>query len=577
MEVRAVSDACPGVTVVGLDVHAHADTVPAGKRQSACQAEKVCTALRRDGRGAFHRFAFFVDGIGNIKIPLAQVSVGGLLDLIHRHRTGAGESRRPAGGTDGHGLRFAVAVTVICIAVVRIVCFHGERRGFKRISLLLVTFHVGFGGAAVNHDAYRRADGTAPHAEGTDAGGGGAVIQRGDSERAHIRPIDTAQLALRIGQVRFGGGGNFISYGREGACLFIRHSAGSGDGRNFRLAFRLDGEASLLRRRLLAFAGGHAADVIVLGVSLRGPVNQVRRDGSADGCAGAAAGERHSAGVGVQRPFVEGFHEHVFRRADLAVLHVRRGGVVDFIDRNLARSGDALTGAAAAGRHIEHALLVVRRHGERLVLVLAGDGEVRRVHVGFRGTGDGIPHEAPADGIPLLGAHVRRRSAGDGIDGAVIQRRNVQGLRRHFRLRISIAHVSLRRVGQAIDGKVRSHGEFVFLLCCFAHVVPQRIVLTGHFLYDAIHFFLQIAAFARIHHFLQLYHHAHEAIIVRLLLGISHAIAPRAGVVGIRRTGAVIDHGARQRSCSDVTVVFRAYSHLIGSIDDSVDVSLCFT
>ncbi len=377
--------------------------------------------------------------------------------------------------------------------------------------------------------------------------------------------------------MRFGGGGNFISYGREGACLFIRHSAGSGDGRNFRLAFRFDGEASLLRRRLFAFAGGHAADVIVLGIRLRGTGNQVRRDSSADGCAGAAAGERYSAGIGVQRPFVEGFHDHVLSRVDLAVLHVRRGGVINFVYRNLARSGDALTGAAAAGRHIEHALLVVRRHSERLVLVLAGDGEVRRVHVGFRGTGDGIPHEAPADGIPLLGAHVRRRGAGDGIDGAVIQRRDIQSLRRHFRLRISIPHVSLRCVSQTIDGKVRRHREFVFLLCRFAHVVPQRIVLAGHFLHDVIYFFLQIAAFARIHHFLQLYHHAHEAVIVRLLLGISYAIAPGAGMVGIRRTGAVIDHGARQRSCSDVTVVFRAYSHLIGSIDDSVDVSLCFT
>ncbi len=104
MEVRAVSDACPGMAVVGLDVHAHTDTVPAGKRQSACQAEKVCTALRRDGRGAFRRFAFFVDGIGNIKIARAQIGVGGLLDLIHRHRTGAGESRRPACCADGYGL-----------------------------------------------------------------------------------------------------------------------------------------------------------------------------------------------------------------------------------------------------------------------------------------------------------------------------------------------------------------------------------------------------------------------------------------------------------------------------------------
>ncbi len=429
----------------------------------------------------------------------------------------------------------------------------------------------------MNHNAHRRADGTAPHAESPDAGGGGAVIQRRHRERAHICPIDAAQLALRVRQVRFGGSGNFISYRRERACLFIRHSAGSGDGRNFRLAFRFDGEASLLRRRLIAFAGGHAADVIVLGVSLRGTGNQVRRDGSADGCAGAAAGERHSAGVGVQRPFVEGFHDHVLSRVDLAVLHVRRGSVVNFVYRNLARSGDALTGAAAAGCHIEHALLIVSRHSERLVLVLAGDGEVRRVHVGFRGAGDGIPHEAPADGIPLLGAHVRRRSAGDGIDGAVIQRRDVQSLRRHFRLCISISYMSLRRVGQAIDGEVRRHGELVFLLCCFAHVVRQRIVLTSHFLHDAIHFVLQIAAFARIHHFLQLYHHAHEAVIVWLLLGISYAIAPRAGMVGIRLTGAVIDHGARQRSCSDVTVVFRAYNHLIGSIDDSVDVSLCFT
>ncbi len=331
-----------------------------------------------------------------------------------------------------------------------------------------------------------------------------------------------------------------------------------------------------MRGGLSVFRSRHAADVIVFSVSLRVAGHQVHRNGSADGSADAAAGERHGPGVGVQLPFVSSRNGHSLRCANGAVLRVGGGGVIDLIDGDLARAGDALAGAAAAGRHIEHALFVVGRDGERFVLLIAGEREVCAIHIGFVGGADGIPHEASTDGIALLGAHVRRHDAGDGIDGAIIQRADIQGLGRNGGRCISISHMGLRVVGHAIDGKVRGHSQFIFLRRCFAHIARHGIVRAGHFLHDLVHFVLQISSTGS-HFLFPLRQECNESVDALLLRRRPHVVAPGAGVIRVRAVGAVVSNGTGQRSCSDVTVILRAYKRGIGCVDDSAHVSLCFT
>ena len=574
---RAVPDARMGVAVIGLDIHRRTDGATAGEGKPTGKAEEFRAALSRDSRRAVHRITFLVGAIGNIKIPLAQVCVGGLLDLIHCHGAGAAKGRCAAGCADGYGLRCAIIFAVLGIAIIGIVRLDGELRDFQRIFLFRVAFYIGLGGAFMNHDADGRPHGTAAGAQCADAGGGGAVIQGGHSRRIHIDAIDAAHFTFHIGNMRLCGGGNFISYRREGAGLLIRHGAGGSHRGNAGLAIGFDRKASLLGGGLFIFRSRHAADVIVFGIRLRIAGHQIHRDGSANGSADAAAGERYRPGVGVQLPFVSGHNGHGLRRVDIAVLRIGFGGIVDLIDGDLARAGDALACAAAAGCHIEHALFVVRQDGERFVLVLlAGERKVCAIHIGLVGGADGVPHEASADGIALLSAHVRRHDTGDGIDGAIVQRADIQGLGGNDGRCISISHMGLRVVGHAIDGKVRGHGQFIFLRRRFTYVAGHGIVRAGHLLHDLIHFVLQISS-AGSHFLFPLRQKRNESIDALLLRRRPHMVAPGAGMVRIRPVGAVVGNGAGQRSCSDVTVILRAYSHGIGRVNDSAHVSLCFT
>ncbi len=358
-QAGAVLNACIGVAVIGLNVHAGADAAPTGEGEPAGEAEEFRAALGGDGRRTVHGFPFAIRAIGNIKISFSYIRVSGLGDLVHRHRAGAGELRCAACRADGHRLCGAIAFTVFGIAIVGVFCVHGEPRGFQRVFLFFVPFHVGSRGAFVNHDADGCAHRTAPRAESAYAGGGGAMIERRHSERAHVDAISAFGLGLRIGNMRRCGGGNFAPHRREGTCRFISYRTGGSNCRDFRLAFRRDRKAPLLRGRLFAFGIGHAADGIVFGVSLRVAGHQIHSDGCANGGACATAGEGHGAGVRVQRPFVHGFDGHRLRCADGAVLRISRGGVIDFIDRDLSRAGDAFAGAAAAGRHIEYPLFVM--------------------------------------------------------------------------------------------------------------------------------------------------------------------------------------------------------------------------
>ncbi len=211
----------------------------------------------------------------------------------------------------------------------------------------------------MDHDADGCAHRTAPRAESAYAGGGGAMIESRHSERAHVDAISAFGLSLHIGNMRRCGGGNLAPHSREGACRFIGYRTGGSNCRDFRLAFRRDRQISFLCGGLSVFGCGHAANIIILSVSLRVAGHQIHRNGCADGRAFAAAGKGHSASVRVQRPFVHGFDGHGLGRLNGAVLRISRGGVVDFIDRDLSRAGDAFAGAAAAGRHIEYPLFVM--------------------------------------------------------------------------------------------------------------------------------------------------------------------------------------------------------------------------
>ncbi len=136
--------------------------------------------------------------------------------------------------------------------------------------------------------------------------------------------------------------------------------------------------------------------------------------------------------------------------------------------------------------------------------------------------------------------------------------------------------MGLRGVGHAIDGKVRRHGHFIFLLRRFGYVVAHGVVRACHLLHDLIHFVLEISASAA-HFFFPFRQKTNEPVNPLLLRRRPHMVAPGAGVVRCGPVSAVVSNGARQRSCRDVTVILRGYRHLARRIDDTVDVSLCFT